>query len=136
MSAPADTSGRTYCSTSARVGGVSSAPCSTCSTRPGQACIIVPPGAGYCPTRRSRFVLASVTLVAITPTTPDRVAAAAGFTAGSMATIGRENVWRRTSTAAPVAVLQATTTALAPRPISARVTAVARAWMKAGGRSP
>ena len=81
-------------------------------------------------------MLASVTLVAITPTTPERVAAAAGFTAGSIATMGRENVWRSVSTAAPVAVLQATTIAFAPRPMSALVTAVARAWMNSPGRSP
>src|SRR6185436_10150425 len=91
VSAPFATSGRTYCSTSARVAGESRSPRSTCSASPGHACISVPPGAGYCPTSRSSFELESVTLVAMTPTTPVRVAATAGFTAGSMATmaIGR-----------------------------------------------
>src|SRR5581483_11094747 len=113
VSTPRCNSGATYFSTSARVSSPSSAPASTCSTSPGQACTCTatPP-----PTRASscaNFSLASVPLVASTATRRERVCCAAGFTAGSMPTIGTENCARSVASAAPEAVLQATTTALA-----------------------
>jgi hypothetical protein len=55
----------------------------------------------------------SVCVVASTPTTLDCVVNAAGLTAGSMPMIGRSKRERSVSIAAPVAVLQATTIALA-----------------------
>jgi hypothetical protein len=63
--------------------------------------------------RRANRGLAMVRRVASTPTIPVLVAAAAGFTAGSMATIGTGHRARSASTAMPVAVLHATTIALA-----------------------
>ncbi len=60
----------------------------------------------------------SVAAVAITPMRPVRLSSAAGFTAGSSPTTGTGNRARSSSSAAPEAVLQATTTSLAPRATS------------------
>jgi len=74
--------------------------------------------------------------VASTPTTPERLRSTAGLTAGSMATTGR--AWRARSrcAAAPLAVLQATTMALAPWASRKSLMARARASMKSMGLSP
>ena len=75
--------------------------------------------------------------VASTPTTPLRVARQAGFTAGSMPTMGRSAYFsRRKSMAAAVAVLQATTTILQPIPTSRETAASASARTSSRGREP
>jgi hypothetical protein len=84
----------------------------------------------------ANFALVSVFVVARTPTTPDLVVAAAGLTAGSMATMGNVKVDRNESTATAVAVLQATTIDVAPWPMRNSTTERARCWTKAAGRSP
>ena len=67
--------------------------------------------------------LSSVAVVAKTPTMPLLVVNTAGFTAGSMATIGKSNAARSRSTATPGTVLHATTTAFAPCATRNRTTA-------------
>ena len=78
------------------------------------------------------FGLDSVPVVASTPTTRDRVREAAGFTAGSIATIGMAKRARRDSAAIAVAVLHATTTAFAPAPARKSVMVIARSITNAG----
>jgi hypothetical protein len=56
-----------------------------------------------------------VRVVANSPTTPALLSAAAGLTPGSIATTGSRLAARIASTTAAVAVLQATTSAFAPR---------------------
>ena len=81
---------------------------------------------------------ASVLRVAITPTAPVRVRAAAGFSAGSTPTSGMAGQASRSAPmAAAVAVLQATTRALMPwSACSCAAIAMARAATNASSRSP
>ncbi|MNC87880.1 hypothetical protein D3C83_36470 [compost metagenome] len=87
-------------------------------------------------TSRANLALAIVWLVASTPTTPDLVAATAGLMAGSMPTIGIDQSARSPSTLTPVAVLHATTTALAPCAERNPTIASARASIAAAALSP
>ena len=75
-------------------------------------------------------------VVARTPITPLRVRLAAGLTPGSRATIGKLLAARIASAAAAVAVLQAMTSALAPRRASASAIRTPRSLRKVSGRSP
>ena len=76
-------------------------------------------------------------LLASTPTTPLRVARQAGFTAGSMPTIGMGAYFsRRKSMAAAVAVLQATTTSLHPCATRKATASSARRRTSSRGRDP
>ena len=68
--------------------------------------------------------------------TPERVSRAAGFTAGSMATIEIAKRERRVWTATTVAVLHATTMAFAPSLTKNSAIASARFAMKLPGRLP
>ena len=77
-----------------------------------------------------------VRVVAITPTTPVFVAAAAGLIAGSMPMIGISNVSRIVLTPSAVAVLQETTIALAPLEIRKRPIARHRSFMYSEFLSP
>ena len=75
--------------------------------------------------------------MASTPTTPLRVARQAGFTAGSIPTIGSGAYpARRLSIAAAVAVLQATTTSLHPASASRPTAASASRRTSSRGRDP
>ena len=75
--------------------------------------------------------------VASTPTTPLRVARQAGFTAGSMPTMGIPAYFsRRKPMAAAVAVLQATTTILQSSSTSRATAASASACTSSRGREP
>ena len=70
-------------------------------------------------------------------TTPLRVARQAGFTAGSMPTMGMPAYFsRRKPMAAAVAVLQATTTILQPSSTSRATAASASACTSSRGREP
>ncbi len=64
--------------------------------------------------------------VANTPTTPDRVRSTAGFTAGSIDKGNPEDISRSAVSAAPEAVLHATTMSFAPRPRSDSVIAMTK----------
>ncbi|MOA22269.1 hypothetical protein D3C78_1428160 [compost metagenome] len=87
--------------------------------------------------RAAKRALFRVPVVASTPTTPLRVAAAAGLTAGSMPTMGSPGCRSRSSaTAATVAVLQATTNALAPSPRRKSAICRQRSRMYSGLFSP
>ncbi|MCY1457821.1 hypothetical protein D9M71_751470 [compost metagenome] len=59
------------------------------STSPGQGWVITRTSLAKRSSKAANFALCKVPVVASTPTTPVRVAAAAGFTAGSMPTIGQ-----------------------------------------------
>ncbi len=75
--------------------------------------------------------------MASTPTMRLRVSRQAGFTAGSMPTMGSAAYFpRRKSIAAAVAVLQATTTSLHPHPASAATDSSARRRTSPAGREP
>ena len=75
--------------------------------------------------------------MARTPTTPLRVCRHAGFTAGSMPTIGTPAYFaRRKSIAAAVAVLHATTIILQPCPTRSSTAASAKARTSSRGRDP
>ena len=72
----------------------------------------------------------------MTPMRRTRVTRAAIFTAGSRPTTGTSTAVRRSSRAAPVAVLQATTISLAPDPARWRPTARARSRTSGVGPVP
>lgn len=85
----------------------------------------------------ANFALFNVPVVASTPTTPERVASAAGLTAGSIPTSGRSGYSRRSSAMpAAVAVLHATTNALAPCPNRKAAIVRQRSRMNSGLFSP
>src|ERR1700676_1147886 len=91
--------------------GPDSFPLSTSSASPGQGWTITSTFPPYIETSCSNRTVTSVWAVASTPMTPDLVDMAAGLTAGSIAIIGTVVSARNASTATPVAVLHATTTA-------------------------
>ncbi|MNN05418.1 hypothetical protein D3C81_1181760 [compost metagenome] len=74
--------------------------------------------------------------MASTPTTLLRLAAAAGLRPGSTPMIGTGSFLRSTSTAWPVAVLQAITSALQPWPSSHSHACSVRASTNVSGFSP
>ena len=83
--------------------------------------------------RAAKRELWRVPTVARIPTTPLRVAATAGFTAGSMPMMGTSgHAVRSVAAAAAVAVLQAITNALAPRPNKNPASARDRSTMNPG----
>lgn len=93
----------------------SHSPLSTHSIRPGhgtETTLTLVPANSRTNLRYRSLVM--VRVVAMTPTTPVCVAAAAGLIAGSMPMIGMSSVSRIVLTPSAVAVLQETTMALAP----------------------